>query len=210
MVHDNEDDDDGTGYGRPPKRHRFKPGQSGNPTGKKSKRPSGSDTSNPSVFDDVIDELKETLVVRENGRERKISKQRAFIKALVASAIKGDVRAINAVLALARNFSASASDAPSDDDNIEDFEILKSFIERERQRRAREGARPEAPTSDSPNSHHEEDHRILNFESCIAKICSRSRTRHSANFRTPESKINCMWLGSARTSATSVQVKSIA
>lgn len=146
-------------YGRPPKDHQFKPGQSGNPSGKKANRASSVDASTPSVFDDIIDELKETLVVRENGRERKISKQRAFIKALVASAIKGDVRAINAVLALARNFSTPTPEATSDDDDIEDHEILESFIERERQRRAREGVPPEASASDLPTPDHKDiDH----------------------------------------------------
>lgn len=30
-----EDDDEDVGYGKPPRRHQFKPGQSGNPKGRK-------------------------------------------------------------------------------------------------------------------------------------------------------------------------------
>ena len=43
---------------------------------------------------DLLDELREEIPVRENGRERRISKQRAVMKALVAAAITGDMRAI--------------------------------------------------------------------------------------------------------------------
>ena len=96
----NDDADDDVGYKRPPKHTRFQPGQSGNVAG----RPK-----NVRNFKaDLMEELREMIVIRENGRERKISKQRAFIKALVAAAIKSDVRAINAVVACTRNFGASS------------------------------------------------------------------------------------------------------
>ncbi len=46
---------------------------------------------------DLIDELGEQIPIRENGRDRKITKQHAFVKALVAAAIKDDMRATNAL-----------------------------------------------------------------------------------------------------------------
>ena len=70
-----------------------------------------------------------------NGRERKISKQRAFIKALVAAAIKSDVRAINAVVACARNFGAGVEDEMPAAVDTEDLDILEAFVTRERKRR---------------------------------------------------------------------------
>jgi hypothetical protein len=92
-----------------------------------------------------MDELQETITVRENGRERKISKQRAFVKSLIASAIKGDVRAINAVVAFARHAVIGASEVrPDDDADLEDLDILESFVEREHQRRERLKEKPEA------------------------------------------------------------------
>lgn len=154
----NPDDggDDEVGYGRPPKRHQFKPGASGNPKGGNGrKKATRSASVAETVADDVADELNETLIVRENGHEKRISKRRAFVKALINSAIKGDVRAINAVVALAKNFGAAPLDgAPNEDDEesqdeLDDLEILESFVERERQRRARRDD-AQQPSSKNP------------------------------------------------------------
>src|ERR1700676_1518325 len=87
MAHETESN--GGGFGRPPKRTRFKKGASGNPRG----RPK-----NVSSFKtDLAAELQEKLVLTENGKERRTTKQRAFIKTLTAAAIKKDIRAVNAV-----------------------------------------------------------------------------------------------------------------
>ena len=118
--------DDDVGYKRPPKHTQFKPGQSGNPAGRRK---------NVRNFKtDLMEELREMIVIRENGRERKISKQRAFIKALVAAAIKSDVRAINAVVACTRNFGASDEDDTPTAVDTEDLDILEAFVTRERKR----------------------------------------------------------------------------
>ncbi len=123
----NSDDDDAVGYKRPPKHRQFKTGQSGNPAGRRK---------NARNFKtDLMEELRETIVIRENGRERKISKQRAFIKALVAAAIKSDVRAINAVVACTRNFDMRDEDQPASTADPEDLDILETFLARERKRR---------------------------------------------------------------------------
>lgn len=122
----NNDADDDVGYKRPPKHTRFKPGQSGNPAGR------GKNVHNFKT--DLMEELREMIVIRENGRERKISKQRAFIKALVAAAIKSDVRAINAVVACTRNFDAGLDEEMPDAVDTEDLDILEAFVTRERKR----------------------------------------------------------------------------
>src|SRR5262245_37787178 len=80
------------GYGNPPKATRFKPGRSGNPKG----RPKGS----RNLATDLAAELGEQITVREEGQSRRISKQRALIKSLMARALQGNVRATTAVLAL--------------------------------------------------------------------------------------------------------------
>lgn len=78
------------------------------------------------------------IPVREGGRDMKISKQRAFIKALVAAAIKGDMRATNALVSFCTKAFGSGEQeedvipAP----NSEDLEILKAFVGREHKRRA--------------------------------------------------------------------------
>jgi Family of unknown function (DUF5681) len=122
----NDDGEHDVGYKRPPKHTRFRPGQSGNPAGRRK---------NVRNFKtDLMEELREIIVIRENGHERKISKQRAFIKAMVAAAIKSDVRAINAVVACTRNFGAGIDEETPDAVDIEDLDILEAFVTRERKR----------------------------------------------------------------------------
>jgi len=97
-------DDYEVGYGKPPKHTRFKPGQSGNPKG----RPKAS----KSFREEMAEELAEHLTVKEGGREVRLSKRRLMVKALFNKAAKGDVRAANAVLALATDASGEADDEP--------------------------------------------------------------------------------------------------
>jgi hypothetical protein len=80
------------GYGKPPKHTQFKKGQSGNKTGR-SKRVHAIKTL-------VLQELDERIDIREGTREKTITKQRALIKAIVAKAIKGDMRAASLLLAM--------------------------------------------------------------------------------------------------------------
>ena len=154
------EDDESVGFGRPPKSGRFKPGQSGNPRGKKSRKTyKNSNPPHQSVADDVMEELGETLTVRENGRERKISKSKAFAIAVVNNAIKGDARAISAIVALARNFAASFTEDNSFQDEdvadeLEDLDILEDFVARERARLARQkkDVATESPKSSDTNT----------------------------------------------------------
>jgi uncharacterized protein DUF5681 len=134
-------DDEGTGYKRPPKSTQFKPGQTGNPKG----RPK-----NVRNFKtDLCDELSERITVRENGLERKISKQRALVKALVAAAIKGDMRAANAIVTFSnKSFAGAEVTAPATDAATDDQDIIDAFVERELKRRrvtTRESIAPPKP-----------------------------------------------------------------
>jgi hypothetical protein len=121
-------DNQGTGYKRPPKSTQFKPGQTGNPKGRpKSVR---------NFKTDLRDELSERITIRENGLERKISKQRALVKALVAAAIKGDMRAANAIVTFSNKSFAGAEDtAAATDAATDDQDIIDAFVERELKRR---------------------------------------------------------------------------
>lgn len=124
----NNGDDEDVGYQRPPKNTRFKPGQTGNPKG----RPK-----NVRNFkNDLRDELSELITVRENGRERRITKLRALVKALVAAAIKGDMRAANAIVTFSTKSLAGADDlVPATDATTDDQDIIDAFVERELKRR---------------------------------------------------------------------------
>ena len=126
--------DDQVGYRRPPKYTRFTPGQSGNPKGRpKHVR---------SLKSEFLAELGELIRIREGDREMKISKQRAFVKALVAAAIKGDMRATTALVAFCtRAFGNEPEDNQSQSPTPDDLEILAEFVGREvRRRAARDGA----------------------------------------------------------------------
>jgi hypothetical protein len=110
------------GYSKPPKAKQFKKGRSGNPKG----RPKGS----LNLATDLTAELSEQITVREDGRSRRVSKQRALIKSLLAKALQGDVRASAALLALyARVITETPEDQNQAIDNDE-LQILRRFAPR--------------------------------------------------------------------------------
>src|SRR6476620_7489917 len=116
----NESDSESIGYRRPPKNRQFQAGQSGNPYG----RPKGT----RNFKSDLREELSEITSFREGGRDISISKQRALIKRVVASAIDGDARSIATLM----SFCARAFGDDGDDQQQapEDREIVQAFKRR--------------------------------------------------------------------------------
>jgi Family of unknown function (DUF5681) len=115
------------GYGKPPEHKRFKPGQSGNPNG----RPRGS----KNLKTDLQEELAERIIVSVAGMSKPITKQRALVKALMATALKGDVRAASKLFDLAFQFLGSTEkDREPEDLDAEDKRILDLFSVRQRKR----------------------------------------------------------------------------
>jgi len=110
------------GYGKPPKSKQFKPGKSGNPRGRPKVR--------NKLETDLAAELSEKITVREDGQARRVSKQRALIKSLMAKALGGDVRASAALLAL---YARVIAELPDDQDGVIDdseLQILRRFAPR--------------------------------------------------------------------------------
>src|SRR4051795_5467686 len=83
----------GVGYKQPPIHSRFKPGQSGNPSG----RAKGSKNLK-TIFQKI---LKEEVSLREGADVRKVSKGEAILRGLVVGALKGDSRATGTLFRLA-------------------------------------------------------------------------------------------------------------
>jgi hypothetical protein len=109
------------GYGKPPKKNRFQPGQSGNPKG----RPKGT----KNLKTDLEAELKERVPVREGNKVRKIPKQRALLKATFAKGLNGDMRATNTIFALMERLLAEdSSDATSLPLSTDERNILDQYV----------------------------------------------------------------------------------
>src|ERR1041384_4411981 len=81
------------GYCRPPVHSRFKPGQSGNPSG----RVKGSKNLK-TLFHQI---LNEEITLREGGEVKKMSKAEAMMRGLIISALKGDTRSLTTMFRLA-------------------------------------------------------------------------------------------------------------
>lgn len=112
------------GYGKPPKKHQFKPGQSGNPKG----RPKGA----RSFKTALSKELETMLEIKEAGKAKKVSKLEAVVKRLVTDALNGNAKALTELL---RQLNLHFEEAPDVDPtqqpaSAEDQALLARFIER--------------------------------------------------------------------------------
>ncbi len=114
------------GYRKPPKQTRFQPGQSGNPRG----RPKGT----KNLKTDLMEELGEKIVIREGDQSRRVSKQRAVVKTLVARTLKGDARAATLLTSMMMRLLETGEGAPTVAEPLLDDEhaILQAFEERVR------------------------------------------------------------------------------
>lgn len=78
------------GRGRPPKEYQWQKGQSGNRSGRPRKKPS-----KKAVLEQIMNE---PIVIREDGKERKVTKYGALIRSHMAKAIKGDARSAKLIM----------------------------------------------------------------------------------------------------------------
>ena len=121
-------DDGKVGYKRPPAHTRFQKGRSGNPRGRqKGVR---------NFAADVKRTLELPVTLNENGKATRVSTQEALVLRLREKALKGDARALESLLALARSHNndpaggASAGESPAADDQL----LLDAYLEEVRAR----------------------------------------------------------------------------
>lgn len=91
-----EDDANGGGYGRPPRKHQFQRGEGGNPKGRKKK--AQQQAAERSGIDIIEAELAQLIKIRQGGKDVSIPTTQALFKALVRKAMTGSVPAIKIAL----------------------------------------------------------------------------------------------------------------
>lgn len=121
-------DDKRVGYGKPPKKHQFKKGKSGNPKG----RPKGSKNANKLAYDI----LNEKVSFIDSGVSKKGSRRELALRSLAAKALKGDQRAISHLIAMDAVYQAQRADNSTRADTTneqllaEDEAILADLLSR--------------------------------------------------------------------------------
>lgn len=112
------------GYRKPPKHTRFKPGESGNKKG----RPKG----HRNFKTDLLEELQEKITIRERGKTKKVTRQRAYVKKLFNDAMGNNARGSNLMLsAIARFHEPEALDLDVQSElSNDDQAILDDFKRR--------------------------------------------------------------------------------
>ena len=110
------------GYGKPPKKHQFKKGQSGNPKGRKK--------NSKNTLEILKDELNQKVSLTENGAEIVLTKRQAMLKHMVNKAVKGEMKAMLFVYSqlLTIDVSEEERKAMMNDLSKSDEEILNRFL----------------------------------------------------------------------------------
>lgn len=107
------------GYKDPPKETQFKKGVSGNPKG----RPKGS-RNTLKILEEV---LEQKIQILQDGKQIFISKKNAMLLQLVNSAVKGNLKAISALMPFMLNLDEQTA-KEEEELSLEDKEILEMFL----------------------------------------------------------------------------------
>jgi hypothetical protein len=113
------------GYGRPPRAHQFKPGQSGNPRG----RPKGQ----PSLSEVVLREAARLVSVKTPDGVIRIPKREAIVRKLINRALEGDFAALRLLLPFlspAEPYGDEAQAGESDEVALTDAETIARMLDR--------------------------------------------------------------------------------
>jgi Family of unknown function (DUF5681) len=137
------------GYGRPPAHTRFKPGQSGNPKGRRKGQRN---------VHTVLDEtLNQRITIREGNRTRSLTKLDGLILTMVSAALKGDTKAQASLMTMMRSVGM-IGEAPEIADaqpfTANDEAVIEDFLRRQTpaslQTEATDGNEQSAPDETTP------------------------------------------------------------
>ena len=119
-----EEPDEKVGYGRPPKKHRFKKGQSGNPRG----RPKGSE--NEATI--LLRLFGRKVALQDNGKPTKVSAMEGVHLRNLSNALKGDIPAAKFLLDRLEKAGVKyeTPEPPADIDKMSTEEKLAAFRRR--------------------------------------------------------------------------------
>lgn len=124
------------GYGKPPRKTRFKAGASGNPKG----RPKGS----PNLITSITKELGKKVPVIVNGKSESLPQTDIIAKVVIGKAQKGDARAIETVMKI----TGRHADQPEVVAPMIDNDLLRSVLDHlELQRRLAMSSRQKPPAN---------------------------------------------------------------
>jgi Family of unknown function (DUF5681) len=110
----------GVGYGKPPREHKFQPGQSGNRKG----RPKGAKNT-VTLVREILDRRIEITI---RGIVRKVSIREAMLTRFTDSGLNGDIKAA-AFLLQHYDMSGTGNEDATDSAMQDDLEIIKAFFE---------------------------------------------------------------------------------
>ena len=114
--------DEKIGYKRPPKAHRFKQGESGNPRG----RPKARRT----LDADLAEMLNKQIPVRENGKLRVITQQQALLLRLFEQGLGGDVKSTASIMSMIRQQATWTDQTDLEFITESDRQIIEDFLRR--------------------------------------------------------------------------------
>ena len=114
--------EDEKGYGKPPKKHQFKKGVSGNPRG----RPKGK----TSLLDDLNKIVNQRISVNLNGQTMRLTKRQAYLQRVANDAIAGGASAGRLLFELLKleTEQPDTEGMSARERNKQDQAIVKSFL----------------------------------------------------------------------------------
>ena len=134
------------GYCKPPRHTQFRAGQSGNPKG----RPKGS----RNFSTDVKDTLEKPVRLTNGGKRTTVSTQHATLLRLREKALRGEARALDRMLELARTYNDEEIAEEAAKLSLNDAELLEAYNARllRRAGKARPDDNDDAPETDDDDA----------------------------------------------------------